>query len=326
MSSPLPPPDVDFVRLQEELLAVQHTLSLRLRAYADDPRVDFMGDGASIDALRDRRDALLLRWARAGLSHLLKGGDILLQSAAVPLAEPPAHPEPVRSEPPPSMAPAPAQPEPRPTPSPAPPADPRALARLASGGLNPSWTRAESTRPDPEAERASEASQDSLLDAIRKELEPIPNLPVDRSAAGEEIRNLDAACALMDHWPLLAQPIQQALVGHVVARARRLQDDTDRDLLGDSQADALDGLFRLLTGYSKREQPGFVVGLMRSHLPKMGSWEHDARYWWDTIDTLTGREPKENPERALARLEAVIADDPEPDAFVEAVGAVLILV
>ena len=39
----------------------------------------------------------------------------------------------------------------------------------------------------------------------------------------------------------------------------------------------------MLTAYSKREQPGFVVGLSRSHRPVRGAWNEDAAAWYERL-------------------------------------------
>ena len=64
----------------------------------------------------------------------------------------------------------------------------------------------------------------------------------------------------------------------------------------------------MLTGFSKREQPGFVFGLMRSHSPVTDSWWNDARKWWRDLAELAPGEVTLNPEKAL-------------DAFAESIAA-----
>lgn len=114
-----------------------------------------------------------------------------------------------------------------------------------------------------------------------------------------EINRLHAAIRESDRWRALPRELQRGVVALLTARLRRLQDD--QRLIHPR----LEESFSLLTAYSKREQPGYVVGLSRHHQPVRGSWVEDAKAWWD-------------------RLSAPLAADtsaPEPDRLVEGVTA-----
>jgi hypothetical protein len=121
-------------------------------------------------------------------------------------------------------------------------------------------------------------------------------------------------------WVQQDRAVQQALVGHVVARARHVQDELDPDLLDPTRAADLDRVFSAMTAYSKKEQPGFVFGLMRSHTPQHGSWDADARAWWGRFERELG--PAANPEKALEGVAAAV-DSADDEAIASAVGAAL---
>jgi hypothetical protein len=332
MTSPPLTAEAEFLRLRDELLTVQHDLSRRLRACAEDPRLDSAEVVDTLQRLRERRDALLMRWGRSGLTFLLKGGEILLRDPSPVVKEPAQRTEPPAtraamveamqdraSEPPPAPSPPPSPP-PKVEPV-GPPPDPAALNKLAAGGMNPSWSRASQTAP---RDLPPPTNHGELLKSLRAVIGDIPTDYASPAALRSEAAALAGAIRELDHWPEAPREAQQAMVGHIVARARQLQDNTPDGLLDSVEALELDRVFSVLTAYSKREQPGFVFGLMRTHSPTQGSWLEDARMWSDRLDeTLLGATPG-NPERALDSIRELLdSEQHDTEAFLDAVAAAL---
>ncbi|RME28067.1 MAG: hypothetical protein D6798_03235, partial [Deltaproteobacteria bacterium] len=153
-----------------------------------------------------------------------------------------------------------------------------------------------------------------------------PTTPLDsRERVREELSRLTSGTsnARLDEWATFPKPVQKSLVGMVVARARHLQDEIAEDLIPMELTGDLDRLFSTMTGYSKREQPGFVFGLQRHHHPIGVTWLADARRWWtDLIDFLP--EPSVlSPERALAELRRRIAAGVDQESILAQVAVVL---
>jgi len=316
MTTPPLPPEVEFLRLQDELLQVQTDLTLHLHAASDDPRADLEEWMVAVDHLRSRRDALALRWGRAGLAFLMRGGRVSLQApdsevpAVTVVPEPAPEPEVV--------------PPADPPPPPAPPAAPADLSRLAQGGLNPAWSRAQQTTPRAQPE--PEEPTDRLAD-LQAVLGDTPDRIRTRSEAAEEVAALNRALSQLGVWSSAPKEAQQALVGHLVARARQLQDDAEHLLEDTADRAILDRVFSVMSAFSKREQPGFVFGLMRSHTPTHGSWGNDARLWGSRLGHAMHSHGHLNPERTLDTLRE-LHDATEPvdaavflDAVTEALDA-----
>lgn len=120
-----------------------------------------------------------------------------------------------------------------------------------------------------------------------------------------EVLRLHAAIRDSDRWCGLPREIQRGVVALTVARLRRLQDD--RRLIHPR----LEECFSMLTAFSKREQPGYVVGLSRHHTPVRGGWQEDAEAWWERMRaTATGQTAPSLPptiERLVGGVVAAVA-------------------
>ncbi len=124
-------------------------------------------------------------------------------------------------------------------------------------------------------------------------------LGTPRDDADAEVLVLYNVIREADRWRALPREVQRTLVGLVTARLRRAQDE-----MGIS-GPRLDDSFSMLSAWSKREQPGWVNGLSRGHLPTRGSWTADA-------DAYTARLPgggeaptvRENAEKLLGAISA----------------------
>lgn len=300
-------PEVDFLRIQDELWSVQQELSQALYRRAEDPRADLAGARDTLAALRSRRDTLLDRWGRAGLAFLMHGGQIQLLA---PRSRPPG-PAPLVETPPaarPMLAPE--------------PTDTARSTAASVAGLRSTWSQA---GPPSVELRPSPADLDELTHTLLDQLGPVPEAPATAEAAHAELARLGAAIGDLRDWRGRAAEAQQAMVGLVVSRARQLQDDAADGILDDQARLELDRLFSILSAFSKREQPGFVFGLMRTHAPTRGSWHADALWWADRLEAATRTTGSSSPDRPLTRLRAFLdrpgSDDPK--AFLEAVGAAL---
>ncbi len=132
----------------------------------------------------------------------------------------------------------------------------------------------------------------------------------------------------LNRWKDSSAPLQHAVLSWITARARWAQ-----ELLGPGEAaERVARAYPKLSAFSKRERPGFVYGLRRDHAAQGESWRADAQSWRTQVKTLLekGQDQAEtraasgsNPERALARLQEILAADPEPETVVQAVGAAL---
>jgi hypothetical protein len=82
-----------------------------------------------------------------------------------------------------------------------------------------------------------------------------------------------------DRWKLLPRDLQRNLVGLMASRLRRLQDERGVVSI------RIEESFSRLSAYSKREQPGYVIGLSRHHRPMRENWEEDSEAYWDRLST-----------------------------------------
>ncbi len=162
------------------------------------------------------------------------------------------------------------------------------------------------TRPDPRPD----ARPDARPDHTDTEEEP---LRADPRAWREpladwrpELLSLLAACALShddeaeleriyqgirnsDRWRGLPKDIQRNLVGLLASRLRRLQDERD------FSSPRIEESFSRLSAYSKREQPGYVIGLSRHHHPLRDSWGEDADAYWERLNAWLPAPPQPPP-------------------------------
>lgn len=132
-----------------------------------------------------------------------------------------------------------------------------------------------------------------------------------------ELAALSAVIRDADRWRSLPRELQRTLVGLVTARLRRAQDE-----IGVS-GPRLDDAFSSLSSWSKREQPGWVNGLSRNHVPTRGSWTADAEAYQDRLPRpVPTPAVRENIERVLEGLRAFLPEfGSAPAEAQEAVGA-----
>lgn len=279
----------DFDTTFRALVDVQRELGVLLARAAADPFLEHH-DRHRIEDLRTRRKDLMLGWSRLALSWVVRGGEVRLEGN--PTGAPAAPPLPPPSVPPPGYG------------------RPDYHSRGDSGRSEPEIiTRTRIRRPEPEVAEAPvervplDMDHERLIELLRMLGEP--TTPLDSiERVKDELAHLSVGTAMprLDEWATFPKQVQKALVGMTVARSRHLQDETPTDLLPIELTGDLDRLFSTMTGYSKREQPGFVFGLQRHHHPMGLTWLADARRWWaDLVDFLP--EPSVlSPDRALSEL------------------------
>ncbi|MEL6347851.1 MAG: hypothetical protein AAFV53_32395, partial [Myxococcota bacterium] len=183
--------------------------------------------------------------------------------------------------------------------------------------MGPRWMGARQSTPRP-PRAVDSGGLRALLDAVK-----MPN-PSEAGTAfiRREIDVLSAATRseALGAWLAFPQNVQQALVGLIACRARHLQDERLPGEVSALEMATLDSIFQTLSGFSKREQPGFVHGLARSHEPRKGSWRDDAQDWWQKLQGMLPDDPNLNPERALNYLAALLDDGLDDDAVEGALG------
>ncbi len=281
----------DGARLRD----VQTRLATLDRTLADDPWRAFEAADERARLVAER-DLLLARWSRAALAWLMRGGEVVLQDptgdragsiTGVVRVPEGRHPAVIRA-------------------APAPAPD---LSRL-SEAMRPGWTSAQQSAPRP----ADPVPDGPLATRVLASLAVHPEDISGPDGLTAEIERLTDGITpeTTALWLKLPRAAQQALVGHVVARARYVQDERDPDWLTPAAATLLDRIFSAMTAYSKREQPGFVFGLMRTHTPVHGSWDADARSWWGRVEAAMGGVAG-NPEKALDALAEAIEGGEEDE-------------
>jgi hypothetical protein len=126
-----------------------------------------------------------------------------------------------------------------------------------------------------------------------------------------------------DRWRVFPKDLQRALIGLMASRLRRLQDERGVNTL------RIEESFSRLSAFSKREQPGYVIGLSRHHRPMRGSWDEDSESYWDRLAAClpeeVAPEARPNLEKMLSELESLSAEcsaAPSPE-IAEAVAAQL---
>jgi hypothetical protein len=150
-----------------------------------------------------------------------------------------------------------------------------------------------------------------LLDQV------VAQLGAPREDGEGELTVLAAAIRDADRWRGLPRELQRNLVGLVTSRLRRAQDE-----MGVSGV-KLDEAFSGLSAWSKREQPGWVNGLSRSHLPTRGSWTADAEAYAARLPRAeTAPAARESVERLLEGLRTFLPEfNTAPAGAAEAVAA-----
>jgi len=133
-------------------------------------------------------------------------------------------------------------------------------------------------------------------------LGPLPDLS-SLVARESELTRLESEVRTRAGWDRLPRSSQRAVVAHVAARARALQAHAAQ-ALSSSQQRRLDGVFSALTHFQETARPGYVHGLQRSHLPRLGTWHADAAaaLQGDGRDTMTSA------DELLDAVEAATSD------------------
>lgn len=313
-----------FENAQADLINAQSELSSLIANAAADPWLETQQEGQRA-VLTGKRDEMLQKWARIALSWMLRGGQLQLippdgqgPPQIISTPRPTARPTPVAS--PPIAAPAPR----RPVVSRRPPvvqtirrgAATRADADYSagvSGRTSPTWRRTTVNDLDAEALR-------DLLDALTEPMDL--NSDDDVRNELERLLNVTTPQGLMD-WASFPKPVQRSLVGHIVARARHVQDELSPGSFPLDLSHDLDRIFSGMTAFSKREQPGFVFGLMRHHHPVGESWLSDALKWWQDLINQLPEDIRPDPEGALDELEQLLEEDVDDEEIIDQALAVL---
>lgn len=119
-----------------------------------------------------------------------------------------------------------------------------------------------------------------------------------------ELERVYRAIRECDRWRLLPRDMQRNLVGMCASRLRRLQDERQVSSI------KIEESFSRLSGYSKREQPGYVIGLSRGHRPLRETWEEDADSYWDRLSAFTNVSVSSSPnhEKILSEINALLPE------------------
>ncbi len=292
-----------FKKAQAELISAQAELSALAAATAADPWLETQQQD-SRNKLTAARDERLQTWSRMGLSWLLRGGSIELTSTegeSTRLSAP---------TPPPA-----ASYERR-----APVRNPTVVQTVRRGTPRPEVVEYSPPRSST-WQRPAPVMNDLDAETLRESLDLLtePQSLHTTEDVRNELNNLLQGCTsqvLMD-WATFPKPIQRSLVGHVVARARHVQDEQTEDIFPPDLSHDLDRIFSNMTAFSKREQPGFVFGLMRHHHPVGESWLSDAQKWWVDLINQLPEDLRPDPEGALEELGTLIAEEADEQELVE---------
>ena len=283
----LPPIDLAFRKTEHELLEVQQRLVQLRRAGIDDPWREESLE-AEVQDLVQLRGHLFERLGRLAFSWLLAEGRIELRPGAEPQTI--ERVTVAREAPAPTIASA-AHEE---------PSEPVVLDYTAlKGSMGPGWASARQSAPREEAPANPEDLR-TLLAELQPPEVALSGAELLQHELGTLIRVSDPL--KLTAWISFPKELQRALVGHVVARARRLQDECPTGELDPAQLTILDRVFSSMTAWSKREQPGFVFGLQRTHRPVHGSWAADADHWWHEALSVVPNPEILNPEKTLEEL------------------------
>ena len=300
-----------FDKAQSDLLNAQSELSSLIANAAADPWLESQQEGQR-ERLTARRDEQLQRWARIALSWMLRGGKLQL---VPPDGSGQTH---VLSAP---------RPQPVPTPTRVTRTATRStpVVQTIRRGRSDDYSSRDSRwqRPAPQA-TINELDAETLRDTLDTLEEP------DALQTAEDVRDeLERLLQgtnpqiLMD-WSGFPKAVQRSLVGHVVARARHVQDEVPPSIFPPDLSHDLDRIFSGMTAFSKREQPGFVFGLMRHHHPVGESWLSDARKWWKDLINHLPEDIRPDPEGALTELQEMLEEeDPEDEEIIDQALAVL---
>lgn len=302
-----------FESTQNELLTAQNALSDLIARTAADPWLETQQEDEKAQ-LTKQRDEVLQKWSRLALSWMLRGGKFQMLDAqgnarqiAAPTATRTVIRRPARAVP--------------------------VVQTIRRGRHEPEVTHTAVRRPTPSpgatrewrrpAPTINELDGEALRD-ILDVLEEPQDLVTLEDVRGELERLLQGTTPqqLLD-WTSFPKSVQRSLVGHVVARARHVQDELSPEIFPPDLSHDLDRIFSGMTAFSKREQPGFVFGLMRHHHPVGENWLSDARKWWQDLINQLPEDIRPDPEGALEDLQQAIEEEADEDEIIESALAAL---
>ncbi len=298
--------DVELEQLGEQRLRLEellvHRPSLRL-----DPNLPVLRDQLDRD-----RDALQLRWARLVLAFRDAGGTVQLHIPSAAFAQ--LHAAEGSSS--------------------GPSADLRTfpIRTPSSTGDDIRNRRLEAARSEASAARPVASAK---LDPVRwQELvtelcEPPTNYD-DEAVIRAEFRRLDrmARPEKLQFLAELPREMQRLLIGHLVARARCMQEPPARNYLVELEYDKpVDHLFSAWTAFQRDYRPGFVHGLSRQHVAEHGeNWSADAHWFWQQMVEFARESSGEvviDPLRDLQQLSELVDQGSGPEALISQLDHVL---
>ena len=169
----------------------------------------------------------------------------------------------------------------------------------------------------------------AVAQAVRVELGELPPLLDNEDTVRAELRLLVRVTRpeRQESWRSIPPDAQVFLIAHLAARARRLQEPPAAPILVGLDSDRqVETLFNALSRYTKDEAPGFVYGLARFHGARGESWLSDAQEQLQQFSAsieVHVEPPKTNPEREVAKLEALLAEGVADEALLEQLDAVV---
>lgn len=283
-----------------ELLTAQTDLSALVAKIAADPWLETQQQDERI-RLTEQRDAHLEKWSRLALSWMLRGGRF-------DMVDPQGNTHTLRTT----------KPSP-PQPAPAPKAEPMVQTLRRS-------------QPDPEPRLHQWRSPTTTINPIDAEtlrdLLDLLHEPMELNVLEDVRQELEyllqgTAAQALSEWTTFPKSVQKSLVGHVVARSRHIQDELNPDIVPPDVSHDLDRIFSNMTAFSKREQPGFVFGLMRHHHPISHNWLSDAKRYWQDLILQLPEDIRPDPEGALEELREIIAEGADEEEIIDQALAAL---
>jgi hypothetical protein len=270
-------------RCRREFLSIERGLSRLADACERDPEMAIASRGLR-RRLRGRRAALVEEFGKIVAEWFAAGGQAyLVDPAATSRPQGSARPRGGEREPASRARSARAPSSEARRPRPSSPGRVRSESRASKG---PRGRRSASSRPSEPKLDASEQRRlvRDLLDELAappREIDSMPDLI-------DEIERLDRSSDRehLAQWSRLSDEMQHALGSYVTTRARRVQEEREyreASSYSPNLQQRLDDIFPRLGSFMKRERPGFVHGLMRSHDPERASWLADARHWYKVL-------------------------------------------
>lgn len=179
-----------------------------------------------------------------------------------------------------------------------------------------SWRRrGGEVRLDPPTEVITRAPRPVVVPDSGEVLAHLERILAGLVPIADDVADLDRVhAAIRDsaRWAFLPRELRRGVVALCTTRLRHLQDDRR------ITHPRLEEAFAMLTAYSKREQPGFVVGLSRSHRPVRGTWAEDAAGWYERLCSHAQGRQEEDVERAELSDPRALSRDPGPEGPPEA--------